>query len=115
MKQKEYLIIITSVFILTLLWVFFNIYHNRITSTITDPLTNQIIPIEGSFDKAAINKIKERDRINPFFETINDPSKLPSPTPSIDNQLENSSSASASDQNSQTDTATQNNSEALNL
>jgi hypothetical protein len=105
MKQKDLLIIISSVFILTLLWVIFNIYHSHVSSTITDPLIYQIIPIEGKFDTATINKLKERKRINPFFETINEPEVTPTIT--IDeSETETNSSTSAID-SFQTDITTE--------
>jgi hypothetical protein len=114
MKQKDFLLIIISIFILTLLWVIFSIYHNYVTSTIKDPLTQQIISIEGKFNNTAINKIKERKKIDPFFETIYAPTPLPSlsPTPSIEIEPENVSTQSAINQANQTRTSTQ--SSALN-
>lgn len=111
MKQKEFLIIVISVFSLTLLWVIFNIYHNRATSTITDPLNFQIIPIEGKFDKESIRKIKERNRVNPFFETINKPIDVASPDINVQ---ADSSSSSSSELDSQTDSTTQDKTNSLN-
>jgi hypothetical protein len=70
MKQRNLAIILIPVFILTILWVIFNIYHNYISSTITDPLSYQIIPIQGSFDKKIIEEIRQRKRINPVNEII---------------------------------------------
>lgn len=68
MKQKDFLIILIPAFLLSILWVVFSIYHNLTTSTIKDPLTFQIIPIEGKFDTETINKLKEKQRINPLFD-----------------------------------------------
>lgn len=68
MKQKELLIILASLFLLTFLWVIFNIYHNYVTSTIKSPLDIQIIPIEGKFDRSTIAKIRERQRVDPLYE-----------------------------------------------
>lgn len=69
--------------ILAVVWVLFNIYHNYVNSTITDPLTHQIIPIEGSFDSATIEEIKQRKRVNPSNEIIIEISGTPTPTPAF--------------------------------
>lgn len=82
MKQKDFLIILIPAFIITILWVTFSIYHNYSTSTITDPLTIQIIPISGSFDTNAISKIKSRQSVNPLFDSqIQGDIISPTPTP----------------------------------
>lgn len=83
MKQKELLTILVPLFILTILWVLFNIYHNHVTSTIKDPLNIQIIPIEGNFDNETINKIKDRQRIDPLYEIQNQADENPTPTTTI--------------------------------
>lgn len=67
MKQRDLLIILVPAFLLSILWIIFSIYHNLTTSTIKDPLNSQIIPIEGKFDTATINKLKEKQRVNPLF------------------------------------------------
>lgn len=70
MKQRNLVIFLVPIFILTVLWVIFNVYHNYISSTITDPLTYQIVPIEGKFDSATIEAIKQRKRVSPSNEII---------------------------------------------
>lgn len=83
MKQKDFLIILVPLFILTVLWVVFNIYHNYVTSTIKDPLSIQIIPIEGKFDADTVNKIKNRKKVNPLFEIQAQISDIPTPTQAV--------------------------------
>ena len=68
MKQKDLLIILIPAFILTVLWVIFSIYHNFVSSTIKDPLTYQIIPIEGKFDNDSLIDILGRKRVTPTYE-----------------------------------------------
>ncbi len=80
MKQKDFLIILVPLFILTVLWVIFNIYHNYVTSTIKDPLSIQIIPIVGKFDTQVLNRLKGRERINPLYEISSQISPTPTPT-----------------------------------
>ncbi len=81
MKQKDLIILLAPLFILTILWVVFNVYHNYVTSTIKDPLSIQIIPIEGKFDTNTIEKVKSRQRINPLYEIQVQLTPVPSPTP----------------------------------
>lgn len=68
MKQKDFLIILIPAFVLTILWVIFSIYHNYVTSTIKDPLSIQILPIQGKFDTKTIEELKNRERVNPLYE-----------------------------------------------
>lgn len=84
MKQKDFLIILIPGVVLSILWVVFTIYHNLTTSTIKDPLNFQIMPIEGKFDTETINKLKEKQRINPLFDII---AGETSPTPSPESSL----------------------------
>lgn len=81
------------IFILTVCWVIFNVYHSYVSSTIKDPLTNLIIPIQGKFDTETISDIKERKRINPVNEIIA-PDNL-SPTPDLEEDNEEEASESA--------------------
>ncbi len=83
MKQKDFLIILIPLFILAVLWVVFNIYHNYVTSTIKDPLSIQIIPLEGKFDTKTVAEIKNRKRVNPLFEIQAQISDIPSPTQEV--------------------------------
>lgn len=84
MKQKEILTILIPVFILTILWVLFNIYHNHVTSTIKDPLSVQIIPINGNFDRKTINDLSKRKKVDPAYEVISQEENIsPSPTPTL--------------------------------
>lgn len=71
MKRKDFLIILIPMFIFTILWVIFNVYHNLVTSTIKDPLTYQIIKIEGSFDNETLQNIVSRKRVIPQNEVSN--------------------------------------------
>lgn len=68
MKQKDLLIILVPAFILTILWVIFSIYHSYVTSTINDPLSIQILPIQGKFDTKTIEDLKNRESVNPLYE-----------------------------------------------
>ncbi len=100
MKQKDLLILLVPMFLVTILWVIFNIYHNYVTSTIVDPLTVQIVPIDGKFNKTSLESIKDRKRLEPLFtaplidEEVS-PALSPSPTPTI--QITQSASPSASE------------------
>lgn len=112
MKQKEILIILIPSFVLTILWVIFTIYHNHVTSTIKNPLTIQIIPIEGKFDTNTIEALKNRQRINPLYEIESVPTPIPDdilleeiyptvtpePTPEPTSELDSGSGTDSADQ-----------------
>lgn len=78
MKQKDILIILILLFIFVVAWVASNIYHSIVSSTISDTINQDISPISPTFDIKTINKLKERQKINPSFELEN---ITPTPTP----------------------------------
>jgi hypothetical protein len=92
-QQKQIAILLVPLFILTVCWVIFNVYHNYVSSTITDPLSYEIIPIKGNFDTDTINKIKERKKVSPSNGILTTDGI--SPTPSLD---EEEASSSADDE-----------------
>lgn len=68
MKQKDILLIFITGFILVVIWIGFNIYHNLVNSTISETLGIQIAPIIGSFDTNAITMLKNRKQQLPIYE-----------------------------------------------
>jgi hypothetical protein len=66
--EKDLLVLSISIFVVVVLWIGFNIYHAWATSTISEDLQLQIIPIEGKFDTQTLNKLKTRKKIEPIFE-----------------------------------------------
>jgi hypothetical protein len=68
MKQKDILIIVISFFIFSLVWIASSIYHSAVSSTISETINKDIVPIAPNFDTGAIDKLKERQKINPSFE-----------------------------------------------
>lgn len=97
MKQKDLLILLIPMFLITVLWVIFNIYHNHVSSTITDPLTVQIIPIDGKFNRASLESIKDRKRTEPLFTApiVEDNQTSPTPSPIPTAQVTGTASPSA--------------------
>lgn len=103
MKQKDFLIILIPLFILTILWVIFSIYHNLITSTIKDPLTYQIIKIEGQFDKETLKNIVNRKRVVPQNEVVNETIVEIIPTDTIEAEISTQSSEIVDEEEISTD------------
>lgn len=68
MKHKDILIILILLFIFVVAWVGSSIYHSVVTSTISETINQDISPITPTFDVNIINKLKERQKINPSFE-----------------------------------------------
>ncbi|MDP3988201.1 MAG: hypothetical protein Q8P80_03600 [Candidatus Levybacteria bacterium] len=82
MKQREILFILISTLILVLMWIGFNIYHNAKTSTIPQTLSIQISPINPTFDMETIERLKNREKVQPVFEVQNKASAASSASPS---------------------------------
>lgn len=90
MKQKQFIIILILLFIFVIVWVGGSIYHNLNKSTISEATSQEILPINPTFDIQTIEKLKQRYTVNPAFELVN---KTP---------LEALISSSGSDLNTQT-------------
>lgn len=71
MKRQDIILLVIPMFFLVLVWIIFSIYHNSVSSTISENLNVQITPIEGKFDQATINDLKQRDNLLPIFEATN--------------------------------------------
>lgn len=82
MKQKDILLLLIPAFILVLSWIVFNIYHNTATSTITEVVSSDILPIKPNFDTKTIEEIKKRKKSAPIYE-LSLPSPIPSPSINI--------------------------------
>ncbi len=86
MKKRDILLLLTSAFILVIAWVGFSIYHNLATSTVSDPVGQQIRPIPASFDTESISQLKRRKKVLLDFkelETTATNSSQASPTPTL--------------------------------
>jgi hypothetical protein len=83
--QKDILYISISSFVLTVLWIGFNLYHAHVASTIEPSLQLQIEPIEPSFDTETIGRLKNRQSVAPLFElegsSISTPEANTTPSP----------------------------------
>lgn len=81
MKEKDLLYLVVSSFILTVLWIGFNIYDSIASSTIEEVLKVQIAPISPEFDPATIEKIRSREIITPAYTfTATGTNETPTPT-----------------------------------
>jgi len=83
--QKDFLFLSSSLFVVVMAWIGFNLYHAWVTSTISADLQLQIIPIQGRFDTVTLEKLKTRKKIAPVFTSsslIATPTASLSPTPS---------------------------------
>lgn len=83
MKQKDVLIILALLFVFVTMWVGYSIYRNVTKSTISESINQNISPITSTFDSKTIDKLKQRQRINPSFEIENT-----TPTPSASNEAQ---------------------------
>lgn len=78
MKQKDILTILILLFVFVAAWVGFNIYHNIVSSTIPKTTKQDISAIAPDFDIKTVDKLKQRQKINPSFELEGG---IPTPTP----------------------------------
>lgn len=90
MKQRDLLLLLVPFFIMVVAWIIFNIYHSSVTSTISDTLNIQITPINPTFDKKAIEAIKNRDDVEPIYDLSN--STLAKPLPEVTEAPESTAS-----------------------
>jgi hypothetical protein len=99
MKKNDILIILIPLSVFVLAWIGFSIYHNIVTSTISEPLSIQIAPIVPTFDTNTIGKLKTRNTVSPIYElstTTQDTVAIiasPSATPIMLNPIVSSTSA----------------------
>jgi len=68
MKKNDILLILIPSFIFVLTWIGFSIYHNVVTSTISEPLSIQIEPITPTLDTITIDSLKNREKVSPIYE-----------------------------------------------
>lgn len=69
MKKNDLLILLASIFIFVFIWIGFSIYHNSISSTISEAVNIQLTPISPSFDTKTIEKLKKRESVTPLFQS----------------------------------------------
>jgi hypothetical protein len=66
-RQKEIIIILASIFVLSMIWIGFNLWHNAVTSTISQPLNADIQDISPDFNTNSIQILKKRTYIDPLY------------------------------------------------
>ncbi|SRR5258706_2075801 len=88
MKQKDVLFILVSACIVVLAWIIFNVYHQSISSKITESVNQSIQPINASFDKDTIKLLKSRQHVEPIYTA-------PNTTPGAENVITPHASPSA--------------------
>jgi hypothetical protein len=106
MKQKDILLILVPSFIVVVAWIIFNIYHSSVSSTISENLNMQIIPISPLFDQKTISAIKKRQQFEPIYQTNTTASIAASPTPQPSPSVLPSSASSSSSPNFQVPSST---------
>jgi len=79
MKQRDILFILIPTFLLVVLWVIFNIYHNSIESTVSKTVSAEVVPISPDFDFQTIENLKKREVIQPLYEISPVNSSVPAP------------------------------------
>ncbi|HEX8965556.1 MAG TPA: hypothetical protein VF820_03945, partial [Patescibacteria group bacterium] len=83
MKQKDLLFILISSTLLAIVWIIFTILHNSLSSTITQSVSQQIVPIEGRFDAKTLQTIQKRTQITPVSSIQGTDNITLTPTPTL--------------------------------
>lgn len=78
MKQKDSVFILASSAIVVVLWIIFSVISRFTSPTVSDVLLSDVKPIPGTFDKATLNRLKDRQKVSPLFTQ---PSLSPTVTP----------------------------------
>lgn len=68
MKRGEIIFTLTSGFILVVAWIVFNLYHASASSSISETLNTQTLPITPNFDMTTVDRIKNRSKIQPVYQ-----------------------------------------------
>ncbi|HSW87888.1 MAG TPA: hypothetical protein VLG12_01875 [Candidatus Saccharimonadales bacterium] len=79
-RQREIIILLISMFIVSLAWIGFDLYHNAVTSTISAPLQEDILPIVPSFDSKVIQNLKQRHYSDPVYTLSSQPEVSATPS-----------------------------------
>lgn len=66
-RQREIIILAISIFLVSIAWIGFDIYHNIVTSTISEPLQQAITDINPNFDTTVITQLKQRTYTDPIY------------------------------------------------
>jgi hypothetical protein len=69
MKRKDILSILVPLFIFVIVWIGFSILHNIATSTISETISMQILPIVPNFDTKIISDLKKRPNVATIYPT----------------------------------------------
>lgn len=81
MKHNQLIIILVLLLIFVVAWIVANVYHNLNISTIPETTSQEIAPIDPTFDIKTIDKLKKREEVTPVFELENLPTPIPSRIP----------------------------------
>lgn len=91
MKKNNILIILIPTFFFVIAWIAFSVYHNIVTSTISEELNIQILPISSNFDTKTIDSLKNRQRVEPVYQIGKTSESNNQNAPSSQNQTGNTS------------------------
>lgn len=97
MKQNQFLVILILLLIFVVVWIGENVYHSLNKSTISDATSQEIAPINPTFNVKIIEELKKRETVNPDFELENVPTPALSKAP-ISSPSSNLNTKSASDE-----------------
>lgn len=85
MKRIDFFLILIGGTILVIAWIVFSIIHNYQTSTLSNGVITQTIPITPNFNTSILQKLEQRLMVSPDFNltkiSATQAGILPTPTP----------------------------------
>jgi|SRR3989344_8771099 len=81
MKQNQLMIILVLLLIFVIAWIGGNVYRNLKQSTISEATSQEIAPIDPTFNFQIIEDLKKRQAVSPVFELENSSTPTPSRAP----------------------------------
>ncbi len=86
MKRNDLIFVLAATVILVIAWIIFSIMQRLTTSTISETVNEQVIPINGTFDTKTMNTLSSRLAVTPIQilvapTTAAAPTAVPTPTP----------------------------------
>lgn len=67
MKKNDILFLLVCTCIVVFAWILFTVIHTSATSTITETLSQAILPIKPDFDTRIIEQLKTREIVTPIY------------------------------------------------
>ena len=66
MGRRDTLLLSILTLVTAFAWIAFDVYHATVDTTIAQSVEDQLVPITPKFDKTLVDRIKNRQKIDPL-------------------------------------------------